>query len=217
MILITKQFDSLHRYCWKFILLLAIFLTACTFKQQSTTKKNASITNTLWISHQQKLAKLTKFQTRGSFAYISADNKSYAKFFLQQYTLSNYRILLTNTLGTTELELNVTPNVTQVMDREGKKYVNHHSTQMIYQLTGIQIPIETLPYWLIGLLTNATSFTSDENGLLKTIEYRQNSKIWHLNYLAYHQDSQPKLPSRIELTQGKQRIKLKIDSWTLNE
>ncbi|CAA2929194.1 lipoprotein insertase outer membrane protein LolB [Arsenophonus endosymbiont of Bemisia tabaci] len=217
MILIAKQFASLSHYCYKFIPLIAVFLTACTFNQQLTTEKNGSITNPLWINHQQQLVKLTKFQTRGAFAYIGPDNKTYAKFFWQQYRLSNYRLLLTNPLGTTELELNVTPGVTQLMDREGKKYVNHHPAQMIYQLTGMEIPIENLPYWLIGLPTNATSFTLDENGLLKTIEYRQNGETWHLNYLAYHQDSRPKLPSQIELTQGKQGIKLKMDSWTLNE
>jgi outer membrane lipoprotein LolB len=217
MILFAKQFASLRHVCCKFIPLLAIFLTACIFNQQLTTEKDGSITNPLWISHQQQLAKLTKFQTRGAFAYIGPDNKTYAKFFWQQYSLTNYRLLLTNPLGTTELELNVTPSVTQLMDRDGKKYVNNHPTQMIYQLTGMEIPIENLPYWLIGLPTNATSFTLDENGLLKTIKYRQNGETWQLNYLAYHQDSQPKLPSRIELTQGKLRIKLKMDSWTLNE
>lgn len=217
MILIAKQFASLRHYCCKFIPLIAVFLTACRFNQQLTTEKNGSITNPLWISHQKQLVKLTKFQTRGAFAHIGPDNKTYAKFFWQQYTLSNCRLLLTNPLGTTELELNVTPGVTWLMDREGKKYVNHHPAQMIYQLTGMEIPIENLPYWLIGLPTNATSFTLDENGLLKTIEYRQNGETWHLNYPAYHQDSQPRLPSQIELTQGKQRIKLKMDSWTLNE
>ncbi|MFP3013452.1 MAG: lipoprotein insertase outer membrane protein LolB [Arsenophonus sp. NC-QC1-MAG3] len=217
MILIAKKFASLRNYYWKFIPLLAIFLTACIFNEQLTTKKTGVITNSLWINHQQQLSKLTKFQTRGSFAYIDTDNKIYAKFFLQQYTLSNYRLLLTNPLGTTELELKVTPNITQLINKEGKKYVNHHSTQMIYQLTGMNIPIKNLPYWLIGLLTNATSFILDKNGLLKSIKYRKNGETWHLNYFAYHQNSQPKLPSYIELTQGKQRIKLKMDSWTLNE
>ncbi|HGJ5877342.1 MAG TPA: lipoprotein insertase outer membrane protein LolB [Arsenophonus sp.] len=216
MITIAKPFASLHHYCGRFILLLAILLTACTFNQQLTTEKTGSITNPLWISHQQQLAKLTKFQTRGAFAYIGTDNKTYAKFFWQQYTLSNYRLLLINPLGTTELELSVTPNVTQLTDREGKKYINNNAVQMIYQLTGMEIPIENFPYWLIGLPTNATSFTLDKNGLLKTIKYIKNGETWHLNYLAYSQDNQPKLPSRIELTQGKQHIKLKMDSWTLN-
>ncbi|MGP1958945.1 MAG: lipoprotein insertase outer membrane protein LolB [Arsenophonus sp. NC-CH8-MAG3] len=217
MILIANEFASLRHYYWKFIPLLSIFLTACIFNQHLTTKKTGVITNPLWINHQQQLAKLTKFQIRGSFAYISADNKSYAKFFWQQYTLSNYRLLLTNPLGIKELELNVTPNITQLINKEGEKYVNYHSTQMIYQLTGMKIPIKNLPYWLIGLLTNATSFILYENGLLKSIKYRQNGETWYLNYLAYHQNSQLKLPSRIELTQGNQKIKLKMDSWTLNE
>lgn len=217
MMVIAKQFASLHHICCKFILLLAIFSTACTFNQQLTTEKDGLITNLLWIKHQQQLAKLKKFQTRGTFAYIGPDNKTYAKFFWQQYSLTNYRLLLINPLGTTELELNVTPSVTQLMDRDGKKYINNHPTQMIYQLTGIKIPIENLHYWLIGLPINGSSFTLDENRLLKTIEYRQNGETWQLNYMAYHQDSQPKLPSHIELTQGKLRIKFKMDSWTLNE
>ncbi|MGP1956191.1 MAG: lipoprotein insertase outer membrane protein LolB [Arsenophonus sp. NC-PE1-MAG3] len=143
--------------------------------------------------------KLTKIQTRGSFAYIGTDNKNYAKFFWQQYTLSNYRLLLINPLGTIELEMNVTPNTTQLINKEVKNILTIISTQMIYKLTGMKIPIKNLQYWLIGLLTNSTSFILNENGLLKSIEYRQNSETWHLNYLSYHQNSEHKLPSHIEL------------------
>lgn len=216
MILIIKQFVYLHQNYWKFFPLFFVFLPACTFHQQLTTEKNASIIHLLWVNHQKQLAKLTKFQARGTFAYIEADKKIYAKFFWQQYTISNYRLLLTNPLGTIELELNITPNVTRLIDRDGKEYFSNHPVQIIYQLTGMEIPIENLSHWLIGLPTNSTSFTLDENGLLKTIKYRKNSETWYLNYLDYHQKSMPKRPGYIELTHSNnsnQRIKLKIDSW----
>ncbi|MGP1931293.1 MAG: lipoprotein insertase outer membrane protein LolB [Arsenophonus sp. ET-YP4-MAG3] len=212
-----NHFFNLHHYYLKFILLFIIFLSACKFNQQLITKKNNLMINQLWINHQQQLMKLKKFETRGSFIYFGINNKIYSKFFLQQYTVSNYCLLFTNPLGTTELKLNITPHNIKIVDREGKKYFNNHPTQLIYQLTGMKIPIENLSYWLIGLPVNGASFTLDKNGLLKTIEYKKNGKNWHLNYFSYYQSSKPKLPSYIELTQGKQRIILKMDSWILKK
>ncbi|MGP1944772.1 MAG: lipoprotein insertase outer membrane protein LolB [Arsenophonus sp. ET-KM2-MAG3] len=217
MTFIMKHFLNLRHYYFKFILLFVIFLTACKFNQQLTTKKNNLISNQLWINHQQQLIKLKKFETRGSFVYIDVNNKIYTNFFWQQYAISNYCLLFTNPLGRTELKLNITPHTIKIVDREGKKYVNNHPTQLIYQLTGMKIPIENLSYWLIGLPINVTSFTLDKRGLLKTIEYRKNGKNWHLNYFSYYQFSQPKLPSYIELTQDKQRIILKMHSWILKK
>lgn len=217
MIFISKKFTCLHYFSWKFILILSIFLSSCTFNKKLITQKNRLTINKLWITHQQKLNKLKKFEIRGNFTYIGIDNKTYAKFFWQQYNYSNYRLLLTNPLGTTELELNVTPKAIKLMDKTGKEYINNHPAHMIYELTGMEIPTENLSDWLIGLPTNSISFTLNENGLLKTIKYRKNRKIWHLNYLSYHKNRELNLPSRLEIRQGKQRINLKMDAWTINE
>ncbi|XZQ54844.1 MAG: lipoprotein insertase outer membrane protein LolB [Arsenophonus sp.] len=217
MILITKLSVILYNYYCKFILLFAIFLQACTFNKQLIAKKNNSINNILWINHQQQLAKLTKFKISGIFTYIAKDNKIYARFFWEQYTLYDYRLLLINPLGIIELELNVTPYLIKVIDRKGKKYVDDNQFQLIYKLTGIEIPIKNLSYWLIGLPTNATSFTLDRNGLLKTIKYVQNNKIWNLNYLTYHEIDKFKLPSRIELIKDNQCIKLRINNWIIKK
>ncbi|MDT9587324.1 MAG: lipoprotein insertase outer membrane protein LolB [Candidatus Arsenophonus melophagi] len=217
MILSNNQLSKVHHICCTFILLFAIFLTACTFNQQLITEKPVSITHRLWLSHQQQLANIRKFQIRGIFAYIGPNNKTYAKFFLRQYSMTHYSLLLTDPLGKIELELIVTPSITQLIDRDGKKYVNIHLMKMIHQLMGMSIPIENLPYFLIGLPIQGTSFILDEHGLVKTIAYKHYNETCHLHYLAYHQDSQPKLPSRIDFTQGKRRIKLKMDTWILNK
>jgi outer membrane lipoprotein LolB len=42
---------------------------------------------------------------RGAFAYLSDEQKVYARFFWQQTGQDRYRLLLTNPLGSTELSL----------------------------------------------------------------------------------------------------------------
>ncbi len=48
---------------------------------------------------------------------------------------------------------------------------------MIYQLTDMNILIKNLPYWLIDLLTNATSFILDKNRLLKALNIGKMAKL----------------------------------------
>ncbi|MFP3014079.1 MAG: lipoprotein insertase outer membrane protein LolB [Arsenophonus sp.] len=217
MVLTIKQCNRLCNYCWNFILLFVIFLSSCTFNHKLTSKKNNLEANQLWINHQKQLTKITKFQTSGSLSYISVNNKIYTKFFFQQYTQSNYSILFTNLLGIAELELNVIQNVIYVIDKEGKRYVNNHPEQIIYQLTGIKINIKNLSHLLIGLPSNSNLFTLDENGLLKTVKYMYNEEALNVKYITYYQNRKIRLPKIIELTEDKYRIKLIIDSWAINE
>ncbi|STM14683.1 outer membrane lipoprotein LolB [Escherichia coli] len=46
----------------------------------------------------------------------------YARFFWQQTGQDRYRLLLTNPLGSTELELNAQPGNVQLVDNKGQRY-----------------------------------------------------------------------------------------------
>ncbi len=202
---------------WRLLPLASVLLTACTLTEQATTQGTGSVNDPQWQTHQQQLSHLSQYQTRGSFAYISPENKTYAKFFWQQYTPQNYRLMLTNPIGTRELELAVEPDLATLTTKDGKTHLSDVPSELIYQLTGMEIPINDLTPWLIGLPGRATHYTLDENHLLKSITFTQNGVTWQLDYLAYDTQTQPSLPSRLELSQGEQRIKLKMDSWTLNK
>ena len=200
---------------WRLLPLASLLLTACTLTEQSTTEGTSLVSDPQWQTHQQALAGLSQYQTRGSFAYITDEKRTSAKFFWQQYTPQRYRLLLTNPLGTRELELAVEPDIAQLTTKDGNTHLSDLPSELIYQLTGMNIPIEELTPLLIGLPGNATEFTVDENHLLKSAIFSQNGETWQLDYLAYDTQTQPMLPSRMELTQGKRRIKLQMDSWTL--
>lgn len=55
----------------------------------------------------------------------------YARFFWQQTGQDRYRLLLTNPLGSTELELNAQPGNVQLVDNKGQRYTADDAEEMI--------------------------------------------------------------------------------------
>lgn len=74
--------------------LAATALTACTLNAPKGPGKSPD--SPQWRQHQQEVRALNQYQTRGAFAYISDQQKVYARFFWQQTGQDRYRLLLTN-------------------------------------------------------------------------------------------------------------------------
>ncbi|SUH08922.1 outer membrane lipoprotein [Salmonella enterica subsp. enterica] len=111
--------------------LASLVLTACTLPGHKGPGKSPD--SPQWRQHQQEVRHLNQYQTRGAFAYISDDQKVYARFFWQQTGQDRYRLLLTNPLGSTELELNAQPGNVQLVDNKGQRYTADDAEEMIGQ------------------------------------------------------------------------------------
>lgn len=191
--------------------LAALVLTACSITPPKGPGKSPD--SPQWRQHQQDVRSLSQYQTRGAFAYLSDQQKVYARFFWQQTGQDRYRLLLLNPLGSTELELKAQPGEAQITDNKGLTYTGTDAEEMIGKLTGMPIPINSLRQWILGLPGEATDYTLDDKYRLSEIHYTQNGKTWKVVYGGYDSNSQPALPSNMELTEGSQRIKLKMDNW----
>ncbi|MGP9437686.1 lipoprotein insertase outer membrane protein LolB [Ewingella sp. AOP8-B2-18] len=198
----------------RFLPLASLVLAACSINAPKGPA--TSPTSPQWREHEAQIKQLEHYQTRGSFAYISDKQKVYARFFWQQYTRDNYRLLLTNPLGSTEMELKVQSGVAQLTNNEGKKYTSNNPDEMIQKLTGMSIPLANLRLWMLGLPGDESDFTLDSQYRLSKVNYSQHGQQGTVVYQSYSDDMIPSLPNRLELTEGDQRIKLKMDSWTLN-
>lgn len=196
----------------KLLPLSCVLLAACTTPPRGPA---GSVTSPQWQAREAQVKKIEQYQTRGAFAYISDKQKVYARFFWQQSAADRYRLLLTNPLGSTEMELNVRPGVVQLTDNNGKRYVSDNAETMIQKLTGMNIPLNSLRQWMLGLPGDATDITLDSRQRLQRLSYSVDGVTWKVEYLNYNTSVQPELPSQLELTQGDQRIKLKMDNWTL--
>ncbi len=191
--------------------LAALVLTACSITPPKGPGKSPD--SPQWQQHQQEVRALNQYQTRGAFAYLSDQQKVYARFFWQQTGQDRYRLLLLNPLGSTEMELIAQPGSAQVTDNKGQKYTGTDAEEMIGKLTGMPIPITSLRQWILGLPGDATDYKLDDQYRLSEVNYSQNGKSWKVVYGGYDSSSKPALPSSLELTEGSQRIKLKMDNW----
>lgn len=191
--------------------LAALVLTACSITPPKGPGKSPD--SPQWRQHQQAVRALNQYQTRGAFAYLSDKQKVYARFFWQQTGQDRYRLLLLNPLGSTEMELIAQPGSAQVTDNKGQKYTGTDAEEMIGKLTGMPIPITSLRQWILGLPGDATDYKLDDQYRLSEVNYSQNGKSWKVVYGGYDNNSKPALPSSLELTEGSQRIKLKMDNW----
>ena len=191
--------------------LAALVLTACSITPPKGPGKSPD--SPQWRQHQQAVRALNQYQTRGAFAYLSDKQKVYARFFWQQTGQDRYRLLLLNPLGSTEMELIAQPGSAQVTDNKGQKYTGTDAEEMIGKLTGMPIPITSLRQWILGLPGDATDYKLDDQYRLSEVNYSQNGKSWKVVYGGYDSHSKPALPSSLELTEGNQRIKLKMDNW----
>ena len=191
--------------------LASLVLTACAINAPKGPGKSPD--SPQWRQHQQDVRNLNQFQTRGAFAYLSDEQKVYARFFWQQTGQDRYRLLLTNPLGSTELSLTAQPGSVQLIDNKGQTYTATDAEEMIGRLTGMPIPLNSLRQWIIGLPGEATDYSLDDQYRLRELNYTQNGKTWHVTYGGYTSDTKPSLPANLELNDGSQRIKLKMDNW----
>lgn len=191
--------------------LASLVLTACAINAPKGPGKSPD--SPQWRQHQQDVRNLNQFQTRGAFAYLSDEQKVYARFFWQQTGQDRYRLLLTNPLGSTELSLTAQPGNVQLIDHKGQTYTATDAEEMIGRLTGMPIPLNSLRQWIIGLPGDATDYSLDDQYRLRELNYTQNGKTWHVTWGGYTSDTKPSLPANMELNDGSQRIKLKMDNW----
>ncbi|KAB8307427.1 lipoprotein localization protein LolB [Erwinia endophytica] len=202
-----------NRRLMRLLPLASVLLAACSINKPQG--HGQSIASPQWQQHQQEVQKITQYQTRGAFAYLSDSQKVYARFNWQQTAPDRYRLLLTNPLGSTELQLDVQGSVVQIVDNKGKRYVGNDAEKMIAQLTGMAIPLSNLRQWMMGLPGDASDYSLDSQYRLHEVNYSRNDQHWKVDYLGYDPQQNPNLPANMELHEGNQRIKLKMDTWTI--
>ena len=127
-----------------------------------------------WKAQTEQINQLQRYQTRGSFAYIgTTTQKTYARFFWQQYSLTTIKpSLLTNPVGSTELELIVKTDRLQLTDNKGQKYYSDDPDSMIYQADRYDHPwMENLRQWIVGLPGDAQSYAISNQYHLKALSW----------------------------------------------
>jgi outer membrane lipoprotein LolB len=175
-------------------------------------------TNVQWEQHQQRLATLEHYSASGKLGFISPDERRSMNFYWQQNG-SETQLRLTSLFGQTLLKLSMTPNQTQIDTYEGEHYESANGQQLLYQLTGLTIPLNQLPNWLKGAANKGDKYTLLETNTLASQTRNVDNNFWQVNYQRYSdingQSTPLPLPSLLQLKQEAIKINLQISQWII--
>ncbi len=207
----------MHKRYATLLLLLPLLLIGC----QNTQPKNQLPAQQQWQLRQQDLKQITAFQANGTLAYFSHNGRNYVRFLINQRASDDYQIKLTSPIGTTLLSLTSVADRVELIDKDGKQYVDNNVENLMKRLSNVNIPLNSLHSWLIGLSEDSNQDKLDNAGRLASTTFMQNDNKWDLKILSYmtrnYQNKKIDLPATIELTHDDERVRLKIENWLIRD
>lgn len=174
-------------------------------------------------SQLQRAADISTWTLRGKMAFISPESSLSATVNWNTDEL-DFNFRLTNVLGVTLVNLSSNDG-SAVLKADGNTYEGSDPAYLIYQASGLTVPVNQLLFWMKGLPLREDTYTVNDKGLLKTLEgFCYQCEQWSVSYQNYmavenEQDQTVWLPRNVTLTSKydpNTRIKIKVYQWTIN-
>lgn len=185
------------------IMLTLVWLTGCAYKAEQAPAGS-------WQAQQNILTQLQNWQLSAKLGIVTPDERGSLSLFWQQDN-QDYRMNLTNVVGKRIFDLSRTGQRVQLTDSKGQVHHAAHARDLVQQLTGWDLPVEQLAYWIKGLPGEGDKVTYDEHQRPKAIT----AHGWELEYLGYTQIQGLWLPSRLNLSHQDTQLRLAISQWEL--
>lgn len=160
----------------------------------------------LWSTN--NIQQTQSWQAKGKIGINSEQHKGSAWLDWQQQQ-DQYQIQLSGPLGFGSLRIN----------GDGQKLDLHYkgqtypalNSQQLYEITGLELPLQHFPFWAQGLISPYSPVVSSE-----TIQQRLatlDQAGWQLEFSKYRHFGQQQLPSKIKLHNQQTKLTLIIKSW----
>jgi len=195
----------------KFFILtgLLFFISACSILPDESTK------NVEWEQHNLQLLRIHTFQATGKIGYRGPDETISLRFYWK-HTDKKSELRLINFLGSTVLQLTMTPNGSTVITNDGQRFENQDPNLLFAKLTGMEFPVSQMKNWIKGQPNQADSYTFNDTNTLHTLTKESNGRVWRLNYNRYQDKDGLPLPYQMTLKSTDIQIKIIVSQWILN-
>lgn len=125
-----------------------------------------------------------------------------------------YRLQVTGPLGQGALQLAGDPAGVMLTDSESRVYTAPDADTLLAQVTGWDIPVAGMQYWVRGLSApeGAVRVTLDPDGRLQRLE----QSGWVITYQRYRSIGGYDWPAKLLLVRDDLAVRLVIDQWQLD-
>ncbi len=163
-----------------------------------------------WQAQKTTLTQLQQWQLSARLGIITPDERGSLSLFWRQ-DRDDYRMNLTNVVGKRVFDLTRRQGHIMLTDHEGQQHPATDARELVFRLTGWDLPVEQLSYWIKGLPGEQDQVEYDADGRPNTIL----AHGWKLRYLGYTRIDGLWLPSRLDLTHNDTTLRLAISQWEL--
>lgn len=206
------------------LLFMTIIMVGCSSMPEQPTSVE-------WQTHQNRLLQIESYQASGKLAYISPEQRQSLNF-IWKHSQNQSQLRLTTFLGQTVLNLTIDPLGAKVVTYDDQVFTHASASVLVEQLTGLQIPIDHLPQWLLGIPDQADSYQLNNTNTLESLSKQVNSRLWTLNFDHYRNTERPSkqlsdennanvetipLPTRLSFKQDGNKINIVVSKWTLKK
>lgn len=192
--------------------LASLLLAGCASKPQTTT-----IAPPQWQAHKAQISAIERWQLRGRFGVISAEDSFSANLSWQQEPVT-YRMVITSALGTTVAQLDGGPGQVKLSVPNQGDWYDSEPEGLLESMTGVQLPVSLLHSWVRGLpgSDQATEQTYTPEGYLASLSVpAKGAAPWKITMNRYREVNGVALPHNLVLQQADTRIKFAVNQWQL--
>jgi outer membrane lipoprotein LolB len=190
-------------------------LSACSSIRDIPVENN-QMSQTI-TSRNKQVSQLNNWTIAGKIAFINSEKRQSATLHWQQNAIDKTESLNLSTLfGIKVLEL-TRQHDKVTLQVDGQHYQTENLDQLIYALTGLNLPSRAMGHWLKGLAFLPTDKVSyhTKTRLPESLSSRYNNKKWLIKYSKYHHIGSFQLAKQLTISQGDLRIKIVIHSWEI--
>lgn len=124
-----------------------------------------------------------------------------------------YQIRLSGPFGAGQVQLKGNAGQVELLMADEKSYYSSDIDTLLYERTGVKMPVAELRYWLLGLPSpgHSQSASVDGHGRLSKLQQRD----WRVRYKRYMPVNGLVLPSKIFADKQELDVRVVIDEWKL--
>ena len=191
------------------VLLLVIMISGCTTAPKQP-ELPLEIRQTLWETRYKELQQLDQWQLVGRLGLRVPDQSgSMSVEWLQNR--QDFTVYLDGPLGQSLAKIESTERGILV-EADGQRYQGRTAESLLYDLTGWQLPVSYLRFWVQGMPVpgiQETSVQLDNQGQLLQLQQAG----WTIEYLEYRKQSPVSLPGRVRVIKDDVQMTLVARRW----
>jgi len=164
-------------------------------------------------ARQQQLEALASWRVRGRVAILNGAEAWHLNVSWRQQD-DDYHIELWGPFGSGRVQLEGDAQGVRLIDSDQRTYYARDPESLLYDHTGVKMPVSGLRYWILGLTDphqNQQQPRRDARDRLVSVQ--QGS--WHVDFRRYTRLGQVVLPDRLWVDKDDLQVKLVVDDWQL--